>query len=80
MGTVPITSGLAHAMYVCICHGVTDQDIRQAADAGCASVTELTMRTGLGSGCGTCSDVAGELLAQARGARAFPLKVFAVAA
>ena len=50
-------------MYVCICHGVTDQDIRQAADAGCASVTELTMRTGLGSGCGTCSDMAAELLA-----------------
>ncbi|MCX7032626.1 MAG: bacterioferritin-associated ferredoxin [Arenimonas sp.] len=67
-------------MYVCICHGVTDQDIRQAADAGCASLTELTMRTGLGSGCGTCSDMAAELLAEARGARAFPLNVFAAAA
>jgi len=50
-------------MYVCICHGVTDQDIRQAADAGCASVTELTMRTGLGSGCGTCGEMAAELRA-----------------
>lgn len=80
MRTVPIKNGPAHAMYVCICHGVTDQDIRQAADAGCASVTELTMRTGLGSGCGTCSEMAGELLSQARAARAFPLKVFSVAA
>jgi bacterioferritin-associated ferredoxin len=67
-------------MYVCICHGVTDQDIRQAADAGCASVTELTMRTGLGSGCGTCSELAGEILAESRASRAFPLAVFAAAA
>ena len=67
-------------MYVCLCHGVTDHDIRRAAEAGCASVTELTMRTGLGSGCGSCSEMAGEILAQTRGARAFPLPVFAVAA
>ena len=67
-------------MYVCICHGVTDQDIRHAADAGCASVTELTMRTGLGSGCGTCSEMANQLLVEARAARVFPLKVFAAAA
>ena len=80
MGTVPITNGPAIAMYVCICHGVTDQDIRQAADAGCASVTELTMRTGLGSGCGTCGEMAAEVLAEARAVRALPLKVFAVAA
>jgi bacterioferritin-associated ferredoxin len=68
------------AMYVCICHGVTDQDVRNAAEAGCASVTELTMRTGLGSGCGTCSDVAGQILAEARAVRVFPLQVFAAAA
>ena len=67
-------------MYVCICHGVTDQDIRSAADAGCASVTELTMRTGLGSGCGTCAELAGEILAESRGARALPLQVYAAAA
>ena len=67
-------------MYVCICHGVTDQDVRNAAEAGCASVTELTMRTGLGSGCGTCSDVAGQILADARAVRVLPLPVFAVAA
>ena len=67
-------------MYVCLCHGVTDHDIRRAAEAGCSSVSELTMRTGLGSGCGTCGEMAAELLAQARAARALPLDVFAVAA
>lgn len=80
MRTVPIKNGPGHAMYVCICHGVTDKDIRQAADAGCASLTELTMRTGLGSGCGTCSEMAGELLAEARAVHVFPLRVFAAAA
>jgi bacterioferritin-associated ferredoxin len=67
-------------MYVCICHGVTDHDIRRAAEAGVSSLAELTMRTGLGSGCGTCGEMAGELLAEARAVREFPLPVFAVAA
>ena len=78
MRTVPII--FPAAMYVCICHGVTDQDVRNAADAGCGSVTELTMRTGLGSGCGTCSELAGQILAEARIVRVFPLPVFAAAA
>ncbi|KFN46428.1 hypothetical protein N787_10380 [Arenimonas metalli CF5-1] len=68
------------AMYVCICHGVTDQDIRNAADAGCGSMAELTMRTGLGSGCGTCGEFAREILDDARAAKVLPLPVFAVAA
>ncbi|WP_034212065.1 bacterioferritin-associated ferredoxin [Arenimonas metalli] len=67
-------------MYVCICHGVTDQDIRNAADAGCGSMAELTMRTGLGSGCGTCGEFAREILDDARAAKVLPLPVFAVAA
>ncbi|KAA2284332.1 (2Fe-2S)-binding protein [Arenimonas fontis] len=66
-------------MYVCICHGVTDQDIREAAGAGCASVSELAMRTGLGTGCGTCGELAGALLAEARGRNEFPLPVLAAA-
>ena len=53
-------------MYVCICNGVTDRDIRQAAEAGCKTVAELTMRTGCGATCGTCLDMAADLLAAAR--------------
>jgi len=52
-------------MYVCICNGVTDRDIRQAAEAGCRTVAELTMRTGCGATCGTCLDMAADLLAAA---------------
>jgi bacterioferritin-associated ferredoxin len=49
-------------MYVCICNGVTDRDIRQAAEAGCRSVAELTMRTGCGATCGSCLDTAAAIL------------------
>lgn len=49
-------------MYVCICNGVTDHEIRQAAAAGCSGLTELTMRTGCGASCGSCVDVAAGLL------------------
>lgn len=64
-------------MYVCICTGVTDHQIREAARAGCETVAELTMRTGCGSNCGSCLDMAADLLEQARApaARALPLKV-----
>jgi bacterioferritin-associated ferredoxin len=41
-------------MYVCLCNGVTDHQIRQTAAAGCRTVAELTMRTGCGAGCGSC--------------------------
>ena len=50
-------------MYVCICHGITERDIRRAASEGVREVHELTMRLGLGSGCGSCRDEAAAVLA-----------------
>ena len=64
-------------MYVCICNGITDRDIRRAADEGCRDLTELTMRTGCGSSCGSCRELAGEILADARARFDFPLRVLA---
>ena len=61
------------AMYVCICNGITDHQIREAAEAGCASLTELTMRTGAGAGCGSCLELAAQLLDEAHAARALPV-------
>ena len=49
-------------MYVCICNGVTDHQIRQAAEQGVANVAELTMRTGCGATCGSCLEMASDLL------------------
>ena len=49
-------------MYVCICNGVTDHQIREAAASGVRSVAELTMRTGCGATCGTCLETAAGIL------------------
>nr|WP_255595047.1 (2Fe-2S)-binding protein [Lysobacter sp. BMK333-48F3] len=67
-------------VYVCICNGVTDRDIRQAAEAGCRSLPELTMRTGAGANCGSCLELAASLLEQARGTIDLPLTVLPQAA
>ncbi|HSM10238.1 MAG TPA: bacterioferritin-associated ferredoxin [Lysobacter sp.] len=66
-------------MYVCICNGVTDHQIRQAADAGCGSVAEMTMRTGAGGNCGSCLDTVAELLEKARSIRELPLPLLRAA-
>jgi len=68
------------AMYVCICNGVTEQQVRDAAEAGCASVAELTMRTGAGANCGSCIGLAADLLEEHRARRALPLPILAQAA
>jgi bacterioferritin-associated ferredoxin len=54
-------------VYVCLCHGVTERDIRQAAAAGCRELPELTMRTGCGASCGSCLETAAGLLDEVHG-------------
>ena len=66
-------------MYVCICNGVTDHQIREAAANGCRTVAELTMRTGCGATCGSCLGMAGELLDEYQ-ATSLPLPLFSQAA
>ena len=62
-------------MYVCVCNAITDRAIHAAAAQGVTTVDELTRRTGCGDCCGTCVDLAGEILAEAhaRKPRAFAL-------
>ncbi len=64
-------------MYVCVCNGVTDRQIREAVAHGCRSLAELTMRTGCGAACGSCLDVAAAMLEPVRAERerAFPVPV-----
>ena len=66
-------------MYVCLCHGITERQVREAAVEGCASVADLGARTGLGTCCGSCTPIASEILEEVRGERAFPLPLLAVA-
>lgn len=65
-------------MYVCICNGVTDTEIRKAAEAGCRTMAELTMRTGAGSTCGSCIDMATAILDEVHATRELPLPVLAL--
>jgi bacterioferritin-associated ferredoxin len=67
-------------MYVCVCNAITDHAIREAAAEGVASLDELARRTGCGDCCGSCTEVAAEILAEARHARPLDLPVLAVAA
>lgn len=63
-------------MYVCICNGITDRDIRDAAHAGATDLAQLSAMTGCSTVCGSCGDLALEILSQARD-QAFPLPLLA---
>ena len=65
-------------VYVCLCNGVTDRQIREAVDNGCGSVGELTMRTGCGANCGSCLDMAAAMIAEMQAE--LPLPILARAA
>jgi len=49
-------------MFVCLCNGVTERQIREAAYEGVCSMTELSARLGVGAGCGTCAQFAEAVL------------------
>ncbi len=65
-------------MYVCVCNGVTDKDIQREVDAGCTSVSELTMRTGAGASCGSCIQLADALIGNMLAAKNQPAMEFPV--
>ncbi len=67
-------------MYVCVCNGVTDHEVREVAAAGCRTLSELTMRTGCGATCGSCLEMAQQLLDEAQAVRELPLQVLSNAA
>lgn len=66
-------------MFVCVCHGITDHQIRRAADEGVREVHELTMRTGAGSSCGSCMDLAQQLLDEQRLSRPLGIAILRAA-
>ena len=49
-------------MYVCLCKGVTDGDIKTAVKGGCRDMRTLKRTTGLATQCGKCSCHAREVL------------------
>ena len=49
-------------MFVCICNGVTDGEIRQAVDEGAASVRDINKTMSVGNCCGKCTPVARQVI------------------
>lgn len=49
-------------MYVCVCHGITEKDIQNAAKSGVNNVSQLAAETGATTGCGSCLDMAEDIL------------------
>jgi bacterioferritin-associated ferredoxin len=43
-------------LFVCVCNGITERQIREAIDRGARSLPELTAALGVAAGCGACSD------------------------
>ena len=62
-------------MYVCICNGVTDRDIQDAASRGARTVKDLRRELGVASECGKCASCAHEVLCEARRGAALPARL-----
>jgi bacterioferritin-associated ferredoxin len=41
-------------MYICICNGVTEREIRQAVEQGSSSLPQVSRDLGVASCCGKC--------------------------
>lgn len=67
-------------MYVCICNAVTENMIRRAASEGAKTLADLTRTTGCAGGCGSCAELAEQVLRQARRQRPFSVPLVAQAA
>ncbi len=49
-------------MIVCVCHRVSEADIREAVREGDRCLDALGRRLGVGTGCGSCLDYARDLI------------------
>lgn len=49
-------------MYVCVCRGITDRQIRAAIESGARTMRDLRQKLGVCSDCGKCGTFARDLL------------------
>jgi len=59
-------------MYVCLCKGITDTQIRAAVDQGADSITKLQKKIGVAQSCGSCIEMTESILKQESIERAEP--------
>ena len=51
-------------MYVCLCRGITDTQIKEAVQQGASTMEDLGHILGVSQGCGSCANLANELMLQ----------------
>ncbi len=61
-------------MYICVCHAVTDRQIREAAQAGARTLKDLRRELGVTRDCGRCASCAHDCLKETHGTSAKPGK------
>ncbi len=66
-------------MYVCLCRGITDRDIRNAIHEGANSLADIEQRLGAGTGCGGCRDFTSRLLEDSQRREAVEALAYAAA-
>ncbi|WP_394389288.1 bacterioferritin-associated ferredoxin [Shewanella woodyi] len=49
-------------MYVCLCHAVTDTQIKEAVSQGDSSLNDVKKRLGVGDQCGKCVKMATQII------------------
>ncbi|MBI3145644.1 MAG: bacterioferritin-associated ferredoxin [Pseudogulbenkiania sp.] len=49
-------------MYVCLCHGVTDTQIREAVVEGATRLRDVSQQLGVATDCGRCACCAHQLI------------------
>jgi bacterioferritin-associated ferredoxin len=59
-------------MYVCLCNGYRDTEIREVAESGVRCAREVYLTLGNGPCCGTCLDCAQDIVDDVHGAAAAP--------
>ncbi|KMT65427.1 (2Fe-2S)-binding protein [Catenovulum maritimum] len=53
-------------MYVCLCNGVTDREIKKEVHNGCDSVAALQCKMAIANQCGRCSQHAKDIINETR--------------
>jgi len=56
-------------MYICVCHGVTESQIRDEVLSGAESLCDLSAKLGVATCCGTCSRAAEQVIQETCHAR-----------
>ncbi|WP_328286793.1 bacterioferritin-associated ferredoxin [Teredinibacter purpureus] len=56
--------GFVSFMYVCLCKGIKDSEIRDAVDNGANSFQDVQKQLGVATQCGKCACLASEIIAQ----------------